>query len=231
MVYITGDTHGYFHEIETFCYENGTTKDDVMIILGDAGINYFMDYKDKQIKSMIQDDIPITLLCIHGNHEQRPYEIASYQTKVFNGGIVWYEEDYPNILFADDGEVFKLNGKAYLVIGGAYSVDKQYRLMGRGNWWDNEQPSDEIKSYVEQTCNFANWKFDGILTHTCPLKYEPVEVFLPGIDQTKVDKSTEEWLGTLEEKLDYEKWYCGHYHTDKNIDKIKFMYKNIEELK
>ena len=38
--YITGDTHGDFRRIEQFCLENDTTVEDVMIILGDAGIFY-----------------------------------------------------------------------------------------------------------------------------------------------------------------------------------------------
>lgn len=57
-----------------------------------------------------------------------------------------------------------------------------------------------------------------MLSHTMPLKYELVEVFMAGVDQNKVDKFTEEWLDGIEDKLDYEKWYCGHYHTEKRID-------------
>lgn len=37
MIYITGDTHRDFERIFDFCEENGTTKDDVLVILGDAG--------------------------------------------------------------------------------------------------------------------------------------------------------------------------------------------------
>ena len=48
-------------------------------------------------------------------------------------------------------------------------------------------------------------------SHTCPRKYEPVEHFMPGIDQSKVDKSTENWLDTIEDRLDYKEWYCGHW--------------------
>lgn len=40
MIYITGDTHGEFERIENFCQMNRTSKDDIMIILGDAGINF-----------------------------------------------------------------------------------------------------------------------------------------------------------------------------------------------
>ncbi len=41
--YITGDTHGDFSRIAEFCGSNGTDTNDVMIILGDAGINYYLD--------------------------------------------------------------------------------------------------------------------------------------------------------------------------------------------
>jgi len=41
MIYLTGDIHGDFSRIEQFCEENETTKEDVRIILGDAGINFF----------------------------------------------------------------------------------------------------------------------------------------------------------------------------------------------
>ena len=28
----------------------------------------------------------------------------------------------------------------------------------------------------------------------------------------------------------YERWYCGHYHTDKEIDKIRFMFQDYTML-
>ena len=49
--YITGDTHGDFSRIEEFCRENDTTKEEVMIILGDAGINYWLNIFMLQIYS------------------------------------------------------------------------------------------------------------------------------------------------------------------------------------
>ena len=73
--------------------------------------------------------------------------------------------------------------------------------------------------------------FDIVLTHTCPFKYEPTEVFLDFINQDNVDKTMEYFLDKIEENIDYDKWYCGHYHTIKMIDKIEFMYENIKELK
>jgi len=143
---------------------------------------------------------------------------------------VLYEEAYPDILFAIDGEIYDLDDFKCIVIGGAYSVDKFYRLERGFGWWPDEQPSDEIKTAVEAKLKALDNKIDIVLSHTCPLRYEPAEVFLKFISQYTVDKSTEEWLGKIEERLDYQKWYCGHYHTRKKIDKVQFMFEDIDVL-
>lgn len=62
---------------------------------------------------------------------------------------MYYEEEYPSLLFAKDGEVIELDGKQAIVMGGAYSIDKMVQLMYGYGWWPDEQPSDEIKRYVE----------------------------------------------------------------------------------
>ena len=104
MIYITGDTHGEFGRIEAFCRRFGTCKEDVMIILGDAGINYNGGIRDMRKKEFLES-LPITVFAIHGNHERRPQTIEGYQEKVWHGGVVYQEEEYPSLLFAKDGEV------------------------------------------------------------------------------------------------------------------------------
>ena len=225
MIYYTGDIHGSTPEIVTFCARFQLTKDDTIVILGDVGANYFANEKDDAFKAEFAKLEP-TILCVHGNHEIRPQNIPSYKTKEWNGGIVWYEEAYPNILFAKDGEVYEIEGIKHLVIGGAYSVDKFYRVARGYGWWADEQPSDEIKRYVEE--QIRTHTVDVVLSHTCPGKYIPTEMFLPTIDQSAVDHSTEEWLDKIEESLDYKAWYCGHWHTDKRVDRIHFLYHGFE---
>lgn len=71
MIYITGDTHGEFRRIIDFCDRVETTRDDVMIILGDAGIN-FSGYPRDGWKKQLLARLPLKIFCIHGNHEKRP---------------------------------------------------------------------------------------------------------------------------------------------------------------
>lgn len=225
MIYYTGDIHGQKYEIEHFCKRFKPTRDDTVVILGDVGANYSLDERDAELKKAL-DHVKPTVLCVHGNHEIRPWHIPTYKTKEWNGGTVWYEEEYPSLLFAKDGEIYEIEGLRHIVIGGAYSVDKFYRLSRGYSWWEDEQPSDEIKQYVEQ--QLGRNQVDVILSHTCPFKYEPVEMFLPGIDQSTVDTSTEEWLDRIEDEIKYKAWFCGHWHINKRIDRIHFLFHGFE---
>ena len=225
MIYYTGDIHGSKFEVVRLCKRFNLTKEDTIVLLGDVGANYYGDSRDEELKEVFSRLKP-TIFCIHGNIEIRPSNIPSYKTKEWNGGTVWYEETYPNILFPKDGDVFEIEGIKHLVIGGAYSVDKFYRITRGYGWWADEQPSKEIKEYVEQQIREKD--FDIILSHTCPFKYEPREMFLAVIDQSTVDTSTERWLDTIEEMVDYKAWYCGHWHTNKRIDKMHFLFHGYE---
>ena len=144
MIYITGDIHGSLEPIFDLVEKYEPKEDDIIVILGDVAVNYTGRLRDKFIKEEM-NNIGVTFFCIHGNHENRPQNIASYKEMIWNGGRVLYEEVYPNILFPMDGDIFELEGNKCIVIGGAYSVDKFYRLRNGYNWWPDEQPSLAIK--------------------------------------------------------------------------------------
>ena len=225
MIWLTGDTHGHFDRVEAFCREQQTTTDDILIILGDSGFNFGGGERDRFLKTRASQ-FPITIFSLHGNRENRPQNIPGYVEGSFHGGKILYEPQYPNLLFAVDGEVYRFAGTDCLVVGGAYSTGKEYRLAKGLGWWPDEQPSPEIKAYVEQ--QIREKQFDIVLSHTCPFKYEPTEMFLGGIDQRTVDDSTERWLDTIEESIQYKAWFCGHWHTDKRIDKMHFLFRSFE---
>ena len=81
MIYITGDTHRDFKRLNNLV----DNEDDMLIVLGDAGINYFLDDEDKKLKGYLSS-FNIKLFCIRGNHEERPENIHTYKetTKKMN---------------------------------------------------------------------------------------------------------------------------------------------------
>ena len=244
--FITGDKHRNFERVKNFCRDMNTRRKDVLIILGDTGFNYYEDVRDDMLKKEISA-LNITLFCLHGNKENRPQNIGTYGIKSFCGGKVYFEPKYPNIYFAIDGEVYTFEGKKYMVVGGAHSVDKLRCLQENKPFWDDEMPDDTIKAKVEEGLAVCDNKIYGMLTHTCPIDYLPTEMFVsthqnaaikrkPRKAKSKsffkpdIDRTTEEWLGELEKQIDYEVWFCGHYHIDKQIDKINMMCNEIRPL-
>lgn len=221
MIYITGDTHRDFSRF----YKLKKDSNNMLIVLGDVGINYYLNEEDKNCKEYLKK-LKLKLFCVRGNHEERPENISTYKEVEMFGGKVFIEEEYPNLIFVKDGEIYNIDGKKILVIGGAYSVDKQYRLLHGYKWFKDEQlTKEEMDTILEKV---KGKHFDIVLTHTCPYKYEPREVFMQGLDQSKVDKSMEHFLDEIEEKISYDKWYCGHYHTEKQVDKLEFMFGRIK---
>lgn len=212
-VFLHGDCHGDFSWLEDFYEEYQPTLDDVLILLGDVGLNYYENKTDIKNKRLLSQ-YPITFVCIHGNHEQRPRNISSYiitYSKHLNCNV-WYEPQYPTILFPFDGKMI-IDKKKFLVIGGAYSVDKYYRLSKGYKWFEDEQLNQDERRSLLNYIKFEN-NFDYVLTHTAPISLEPTFLFLPEVNQSTVDKTMEQFLEQVNNIISYKHWYFGHYHGD-----------------
>lgn len=176
MVYYTGDIHGNAKAIVAFAQYFELTESDTIVILGDVGANYYGNRRDRYCKDALARIKP-TVFCIHGNHERRPDTLTGYKQKEWNSGLVWYEDGYPNLLFARDGDIFTMEGTRHLVIGGAYSVDKYYRLENDLLWFADEQPSAEIKTFAlrSEVAAFQNDESDSILDFVSVDEYRKME--------------------------------------------------------
>lgn len=233
MIYITGDIHRDFRRIYEFARTMPTTKDDILIILGDVGINLALDHRDTELKEELERDLPLTLFCLKGNHEARPENIKGYKEVEWMGGKAYVEDKYPSLIFAKDGEVYDILGKKTLVIGGAYSVDKYIRQRLGYVWFEDEQPTEEIKAKVEKTLDKLDWKIDYVLTHDVPRSTLPIWNFSGPSPYENIDYTTEDWLEKIYQKLDFEKWYAGHMHVDSyegNDKKVRIMYEEFDKF-
>lgn len=227
MVYVTGDTHRDFSRFHML----DLTEDDLIIVLGDVCINYYLDETDAAIKKKLSK-LPCKFLLIRGNHEERPENIPGYKLTEVDGivkGKVYIQKRYPKLMFASDG-LYEIDGNKCYVINGAYSVDKEYRIRRRFPWFPDEELTDEeMRRILTEAKEIKD--VDHIFSHTCPLKYVPTDTFILTIDQSTVSRRMEEFLDKIEDVLDYKRWWCGHYHIDWTIDKIRFMFYDILELR
>lgn len=238
---VRGDCHGKFDWLnELSQYKQEETA---IIILGDVGLNFFLNKTDKKNKEMVES-WKYYLYCVRGNHEARPQHLDSMEY-IFDdnvGGWVMYEPEYPHIRYFRDYGIYTINGYRCLVIGGAYSVDKSYRLArwnftegtnvaAKSGWFNDEQLSEQEMRNCEKLINDDN-EFDFVFTHTCPMRFQPTDLFLGFVDQSKVDATMEEWLDKIYDMIKVKSAWCfGHYHADRlERPHVEQYFNDIEEL-
>lgn len=226
--FITADIHANFEDLSERINSVNAKK---LIILGDSGINWYGNIRDSIFKQKITS-LNTTLFVLRGNHDMPPNELAAAK-KVWNEEVRNYvlrEDEFPHINYLIDGEIYYFNNYKCLTIGGAYSVDKYWRLENHWTWFKNEQVpiEDRMRIFAE----VRGLAFDFVLTHTCPYSWMPTDLFLPMIDQSKVDNSMELWLEDIKNGLSsYGIWLFGHFHHDR-IERpyVELFFKNIEDM-
>lgn len=238
--FVTGDTHGqtlqrlqYLKKIENI----KPPEETALIILGDAGFNFYLNKSDQKNKKHCQDTGYI-IYCVRGNHEERPGKIEGMETFYDDevAGIVYREPQFPNIRYFIDGCEYKIGNYTALVLGGAYSVDKFYRLEqaknrkdGWSGWFEGEQLTEREMEIISN--NIAGRNFDFVLSHTCPFQWMPTDLFLPQLDQSTVDNSMEKWLEYIRDYIGWRFWLFGHFHDDRLVRPcVEMYYKDIENL-
>ena len=217
----------------------GLDGESAVIILGDAGLNYYLnktDYKEKEKAC----SYGMYIYCVRGNHEQRPEEL-SYQLVWDKNvdGLIYQDPYFHYIKYFVDGGVYTINGYKVLTIGGAYSVDKDYRLRRAlmagstfSGWFEREQLNFKERTNILKNVN--GQVFDFVLTHTAPISWEPIDLFLSGIDQSQVDKTMENWLEEVKEACDWRVWCFAHYHSDRfekpGVEMFFMKYENMDDI-
>lgn len=250
--FITGDTHGGVSAISRVGNiqrnnPNCKPEETGIIILGDAGLNFYLNKTDKKNKKLL-NSMGFHIYCVRGNHEQRPELVPGIHPKNDPnvGNMVLQEVDYPNINYLFDGGNYVIDGHPTLVIGGAYSVDKYWRLIRAGysktdgdiadpkkcGWFKDECLTlDEMVAIQE---NVKGKKFDLVLTHTCPFDWEPTDLFLGCVDQTTVDTSMEWWMNQVKDTFEWNIWLFGHFHADRierpHVQQFYMDYENLNDI-
>ena len=228
MIQVLGDIHGNALKLKALL-KNKTeyTEDDVVILAGDVGILYGGEKMGRLLKEM--KSFPCKFIVMRGNHDDRywasyPKREESFETLDIFGSTLGYQKKYPNVLYVkDEGDILTIEGKTYLFIPGAYSVDKFYRIKQQMPYCPDEQlTTDEMNALTDRIMKHD--RIDVVISHTCPLSWQSQfeYLFLSFLDQSKVDKTTDKFLDYVNDLLikrgGYDVWLFGHFHDDIYID-------------
>lgn len=239
-VWIIGDLHQSVNSVENFYvnYLKGSAQEheeNWLICLGDFGGFHYFDMRDYIFKERMSK-YPINFFVIRGNHEARAGDTAAYDNYIgweevdCFGGKCLREVSYPNIYYAEDkGGIYNIAGRKCLIIPGAYSVDKWYRIARGAPWFASEQMTE---FEMNELTNLAQGQhFDFVFSHTCPKKYQPTDLFLACVDQNSVDCRMEEWMDRLQEEITYGVWCFGHYHQDRvEAPYVEMFFREVESF-
>lgn len=219
MIYVCGDTHGSLDlfKIYKWTEKNNLTKNDYLIIAGDAGILWH-PRNNKEIID-IWNNQPFTTLFIDGNHENfdllNNLELADPHNFGENVGVV-----SDSIFYLKRGFVYNIDGKSIFTFGGGNSIDKKRRI-DRVSWWREELPN--LSEYYRglSSLESVNYEVDYVITHTCLREvvgklFNYTEFKFEGEDD---EKDLREYFSSLvlEKGLKFKKWYYGHFHVDKDL--------------
>ena len=159
MIYLISDLHGGcdFRALER--YEKIRTEGDLLIILGDVGVKFNKDSEENARFDQYFLSRKYPILMIDGNHENFDYLYSCPSEKVFCGKAHRLTD---SIVHLCRGEIFTVEGKTFLVMGGCKSTQK---WKDSGLWWEAEEPTpDEIANARENLAAYGN-KVDYVLTH------------------------------------------------------------------
>lgn len=188
---ILGDIHGQFNELNKFIERH---QPDILIQAGDNAY-YWDDEATGAIKAL-----NTKVYLVPGNHEN--WDMI--EERIGRHGIIPVEVD-DNIFYCPIGSSIEIEGNTVLFVGGADSVDKEYRIPGR-TWWSQELLTEADVEYVLKNVK----KVDIVVSHTCPSYFMFSNI---GYDlESKLKDPTRRNMNALLDYYNIKHWYFGHWH-------------------
>lgn len=252
MIYITGDTHcDYVRFSKKRMIKQGMelTDQDYMIVCGDFGLCWAKDgtfaYHCKNFEQK-----PYTILWVQGNHENYDM-IEEYPIEEWHGGKVRHIIR-DKVILLERGQVFEIEGKTFFTFGGASSHDIQGGVLDRKDpdfyekrrkalnmelpyriihesWWPQELPTEEEMQEGLRNLARHDDKVDYVITHCCATSIQK-QLGEESGNRYEADVLTD-YFQNIEQKLQYQHWYFGHYHEDRCVDeKHSLLYRAIISL-
>ncbi len=209
---ITGDTHG--EQARLVYLARWMQENDTLMVAGDFGFIFRNDKPEHVFLDEVEtllDKKQAYLVFVDGNHENH-IALAAYPVTVWNGAKV--HQIKPRIIHVLRGEVVEIKGKKIFCFGGAFSVDRIFRQLNV-SYWDEKLPNEAEYENGRKNLQGLSYQVDYIVTHTCPLKtMGMLNNNRPGFVLGQPLANYLEWVC---ETVQYQKWYFGHWHVDRQL--------------
>lgn len=214
MIYVTGDMHGMAGLRRLEEWEDGRAG-DYLIVAGDFG--YPWDFSEEECAEIAWlESRPYQVLFVDGNHERFDHW-SNRPVESWCGGLVQRLSDHSPILRLMRSEVYEIDGLRIFTLGGAASVDKAFRIP-HVDWWPHEVPTKRNFEEAREKLDAAAWEVDYVVTHTCP-KGLLADTLRPAVPVPGLpDGPLTEFFDEVDGRLDFKRWYYGHFHGDKDVD-------------
>jgi hypothetical protein len=121
------------------------------------------------------------------------------------------DEVLPNVVYQPRGSTLTLpDGRVVLFLGGATSIDKAARVMGR-DWFPQEVPGYEVFEALDGV-----GRVDIVVSHTCPQEFE-MSSGRSGED-VRFRDPTRDLLSYVLDNYRPAQWFFGHWHVRRSGD-------------
>lgn len=209
---IVGDIHGNFNEYSFYNlglgrYRHATdpAPPDRSIQVGDFGIGFYTPYWHESVNDWMKKNPDHRF--IRGNHDD-PAMCKKMNNYIPDGTV--------------EGDV--------MYIGGAWSIDKDWRTPGVDWWPDEELSIEELTKLIDV---FRANKPRVVITHDCPTQVA-WDMFISRGNSlggsTQIKTRTAEALQMMWEYHQPEEWYFGHWHITRDLTLNGTKFQCIGEL-
>ena len=196
---IVGDIHGNFNEYSFYTLGVGRLRHTMTelappersIQVGDFGIGFYTPYWHESVREWMKTNPGHRF--IRGNHDD-PAMVKTMPGYIEDGTV-------------EDG---------VMLIGGAWSIDHEWRTPGLDWWADEELSVQELEKMIDI---YRVAKPRVMITHDCPTQIA-WDMFVSrgtmfGTKQIKT--RTAEAFQSMWEYHQPEEWYFGHWHATRDL--------------
>lgn len=214
MLALLGDLHGLPGVLEDAARKAFNKGASRLIVLGDIGI--YPETLAGFIKVARESPIPIDF--IDGNHEDFRM-LAPWWEELERTEATAYHVVRDKLRYIRRGAVLRLDGRRIAFLGGAGSIDYNYRTPGR-DWFPEEQIRMQDLDYLYRCA--AGQKVDLFLVHTPPQSVITKHFDTPRIRAVRVRQmfgAPPDWFDPSAhkvqeawERLNFPPVFAGHMH-------------------